>query len=172
MSSRNKGRFDKYLKLLGQIFFINSIFLLIIIVILRVFWKIHISSSILWTSLLLITIIFCVLGIGLLRIREIYEFQRREEALGIVPDYIPPNDGIPEWEDIRDEIFKELQIGEYYHLPQKNQISIAGCIVCQLPINENQLVLECPVCNLKAHRDHLLEWIKIKGFCPRCGHKL
>jgi endogenous inhibitor of DNA gyrase (YacG/DUF329 family) len=46
------------------------------------------------------------------------------------------------------------------------------CIVCNLPIRENQQKLFCPYCGNSAHRTHLLEWIKIKGFCPYCRKNL
>jgi hypothetical protein len=46
------------------------------------------------------------------------------------------------------------------------------CIVCKLPIYLHEDVIECPACYSVAHRSHLLEWVKIKGYCPNCGYSL
>ncbi|MHA1578182.1 MAG: RING finger protein [Candidatus Freyarchaeota archaeon] len=46
------------------------------------------------------------------------------------------------------------------------------CIVCNLKIKEGENIVYCPFCGLPSHRDHLLEWLKIKGFCPNCGKPL
>ncbi|MBD3230051.1 MAG: hypothetical protein GF329_17870 [Candidatus Lokiarchaeota archaeon] len=53
-----------------------------------------------------------------------------------------------------------------------NWEKLSRCIVCNLPIKQNENVIKCPHCKKYAHRDHLLEWIKIKGKCPFCGRKL
>jgi len=45
---------------------------------------------------------------------------------------------------------------------------IGRCIVCNLPIDEFEETLNCPNCSGLAHTTHLLEWTKIKGFCPNC----
>jgi len=51
--------------------------------------------------------------------------------------------------------------------PRKAQI--IRCIVCNLIINPaKEELIYCPHCNSPAHRSHLIEWIKIKGFCPKC----
>ena len=46
------------------------------------------------------------------------------------------------------------------------------CIVCNLPIADNEEVGRCPHCAHSAHLDHFLEWIKIKGVCPFCKRKV
>ncbi len=62
--------------------------------------------------------------------------------------------------------------------PLKSNISfeedpyIAKCVVCDLLIYENEEFTTCPICNAIAHRTHLLEWLKIKGFCPNCGQHI
>ncbi len=45
------------------------------------------------------------------------------------------------------------------------------CIVCNLPLGKGKII-RCPYCSGPAHRDHLLEYIKVKGGCPICGKKL
>ena len=42
------------------------------------------------------------------------------------------------------------------------------CSVCQLNIVFGHDVVRCPFCCVLSHRYHLLEWIKIRGFCPNC----
>ena len=55
--------------------------------------------------------------------------------------------------------------------PSKERGSkIADCVVCYLPIYENEEWLKTPCCQASSHTKHLLEWVKIKGECPHC-HK-
>ncbi|MEM3585844.1 MAG: hypothetical protein QXO71_00860 [Candidatus Jordarchaeaceae archaeon] len=49
---------------------------------------------------------------------------------------------------------------------------LSRCTVCNLEIKEENRKVHCPFCGLPAHRDHLLEWLKIKGFCPNCAKPL
>ncbi|MBK5113389.1 MAG: hypothetical protein KGD59_11905 [Candidatus Heimdallarchaeota archaeon] len=46
------------------------------------------------------------------------------------------------------------------------------CSVCKLPISFGSEHLECYHCQNVAHREHLLEWVKVKGTCPVCQQKL
>jgi len=46
------------------------------------------------------------------------------------------------------------------------------CIVCNLPIQKEDIIARCPDCGNPAHRAHLLEWIKIKGICPFCHRNI
>ncbi len=46
------------------------------------------------------------------------------------------------------------------------------CTVCNLIIGKDDEITKCPYCSGIAHRDHILEYIKIKGECPRCGKEL
>ena len=47
------------------------------------------------------------------------------------------------------------------------------CMVCNLIINPSEEeIIYCPYCNSPAHRSHLIEWIKIKGICPRCKKEI
>lgn len=48
----------------------------------------------------------------------------------------------------------------------------ARCSVCQLDIVFGDDLVRCPYCGVPSHRDHLLEWIRIKGFCPTCRKEL
>jgi len=49
---------------------------------------------------------------------------------------------------------------------------IARCSVCNLYIASGDRFVKCTHCGVLSHRDHLLEWIKIKGYCPNCKGKL
>jgi DNA-directed RNA polymerase subunit RPC12/RpoP len=33
-------------------------------------------------------------------------------------------------------------------------------------------VIQCPACNVRAHKDHFLEYLKIHGTCPKCNKRL
>lgn len=46
------------------------------------------------------------------------------------------------------------------------------CIVCNQKIVSGQKVFLCPHCEGKAHKNHLLEWQKSFGFCPKCKNEL
>jgi hypothetical protein len=46
------------------------------------------------------------------------------------------------------------------------------CIVCNLPINKGEELVRCPCCGNLAHRDHMLEWLHIRGYCPVCSEKI
>ena len=45
------------------------------------------------------------------------------------------------------------------------------CGVCNLILGQGEFS-SCPYCGAPSHTDHLLEWLKIKGKCPVCKHKL
>jgi hypothetical protein len=52
------------------------------------------------------------------------------------------------------------------------EIDTVQCSVCKLPISFGSDYLECYHCQNVAHREHLLEWVKVKGTCPICQQKL
>ncbi len=43
------------------------------------------------------------------------------------------------------------------------------CMVCNRAIGSTDATLQCPHCEGKAHRVHLLEYLKVKGKCPHCN---
>ncbi len=47
-----------------------------------------------------------------------------------------------------------------------------SCMLCRKKIKAGEVYLKCPYCQNIYHRSHLLEWIKVKGTCPVCKHKL
>lgn len=46
------------------------------------------------------------------------------------------------------------------------------CMVCKQFIGQEELYNSCPHCKQLAHRNHLLEWLKVKGTCPYCKRNL
>ncbi|TFF93673.1 MAG: hypothetical protein EU543_03080 [Promethearchaeota archaeon] len=50
--------------------------------------------------------------------------------------------------------------------------SKAKCSVCGKDIEIFDEVLGCPLCGAKAHKDHILDWIKMKHNCPVCKKSL
>ena len=69
-----------------------------------------------------------------------------------------------------DEFNADLQMQQMDYLTQieHNTPALGACAVCQLGIYPSDELLRCPNCKTLTHRDHFLEWIKIKGFCPDC----
>jgi uncharacterized CHY-type Zn-finger protein len=58
----------------------------------------------------------------------------------------------------------------FVYINSKKIVGICG--VCHLSINEFEELRTCPLCHSMAHREHLLEWVKIKGKCPSCNSNL
>jgi hypothetical protein len=46
------------------------------------------------------------------------------------------------------------------------------CSVCKAGIVSGDTLVKCPYCGVLSHREHLLEWIKVKGNCPNCSETL
>lgn len=75
---------------------------------------------------------------------------------------------------------EDMEIALSNQLGKDNQIQIreeevefiGHCIVCSFPIYNFEKLLKCPKCCTLAHRSHFLEWIKIKGYCPKCQASL
>ncbi|MHA1377770.1 MAG: zinc finger domain-containing protein [Candidatus Helarchaeota archaeon] len=65
-------------------------------------------------------------------------------------------------------------IGKITSLGEWDWTKKEKCMVCGLPIKEEQEheKVYCPHCLNAAHKNHLLEWIKLKGTCPLCLKKL
>jgi len=51
-------------------------------------------------------------------------------------------------------------------------VSKSKCAVCGKEIEIFDAVSGCPICQTKAHREHLIEWIKTKHSCPICKKSL
>ncbi|MFB0563847.1 MAG: RING finger domain-containing protein, partial [Candidatus Lokiarchaeia archaeon] len=48
----------------------------------------------------------------------------------------------------------------------------ARCSICNNELGSGDVVVSCPHCGAQGHRDHFLEWIKIRGTCPNCKEGL
>lgn len=48
---------------------------------------------------------------------------------------------------------------------------LTSCAICKTHIPPKEAI-HCPHCHTPFHRDHLLEWLKIRGTCPNCGRPL
>ena len=42
------------------------------------------------------------------------------------------------------------------------------CSVCKRGIYANEELVACPKCKTPAHKNHLIEWLKAIGSCPKC----
>ena len=47
-----------------------------------------------------------------------------------------------------------------------------SCMICVQEIEVGASLLTCPHCGGKAHRTHLVEWVKTKGNCPMCRRNI
>lgn len=72
-------------------------------------------------------------------------------------------------EDSELQIVKRIYKKNHYQVFYENEEIISECIICKSSIYSSDDILECPACEGKAHKSELLEWIKIKGYCPKCG---
>jgi uncharacterized CHY-type Zn-finger protein len=54
----------------------------------------------------------------------------------------------------------------------ERRVPLGTCMVCRLRIREGEETLRCPYCGNVAHKDHILEWLHVKSFCPICGSHL
>ena len=116
---------------------------------------------------------------------RLLNFMNREPSeLRQVIDYVDLGDQWPYYEESselrvgipkRGQIIEYVDLGEqwaYYEEPYELGEIIDQCTVCQLAIYEKEEVLKCPHCGASAHKSHLLEWVKIKGYCPNCSNNL
>jgi Zn finger protein HypA/HybF involved in hydrogenase expression len=59
---------------------------------------------------------------------------------------------------------------------QKNSLTISEaaetCLICKSVISAKDVVIQCPSCGVRAHKDHFLEYLKIHGTCPKCNKRL
>lgn len=46
------------------------------------------------------------------------------------------------------------------------------CMICKLPLKSEQNIARCPMCHSTFHREHIFEWLKVKGKCPVCLQNL
>ena len=46
------------------------------------------------------------------------------------------------------------------------------CSVCGKNIEIFDEVTGCPICEAKAHKDHLTDWVRMKHTCPVCKKSL
>ncbi|MCF2139000.1 MAG: hypothetical protein K9W44_02975 [Candidatus Lokiarchaeota archaeon] len=67
-------------------------------------------------------------------------------------------------EDTAQDIGLDLSKG----IIKVNSKESVKCSVCGKGISIFDEVLACPLCNSKAHSEHLLEWISMRHSCPIC----
>lgn len=48
----------------------------------------------------------------------------------------------------------------------------AKCSVCHNDLVSEDQYVKCPYCGALSHREHLLKWIRGKGYCPNCRQRL
>ena len=46
------------------------------------------------------------------------------------------------------------------------------CAVCQAPLEIDDLIVRLPCCQSYAHKEHIDNWISMKGHCPNCLQKI
>jgi rubrerythrin len=85
-------------------------------------------------------------------------------------DVFIPQSGIPAGKDLTCPFCNAPITATSETCPSCNA-QFTKCGVCNLVIG-NEASSICPFCKSPSHTDHLLEWLKIKGTCPVCKHKL
>ncbi|MHA1556054.1 MAG: RING finger domain-containing protein [Candidatus Heimdallarchaeota archaeon] len=48
----------------------------------------------------------------------------------------------------------------------------AVCMICKLSLKADQAATQCPMCQSMFHRNHIVEWLRVKGKCPVCQQNL
>lgn len=51
-------------------------------------------------------------------------------------------------------------------------VSTSKCAVCGRDMEIFDDITGCPICQVKAHREHLIDWIGMKHSCPTCKKSL
>ncbi len=85
-------------------------------------------------------------------------------------DVFIPQSGIPAAKDLTCP-FCNAPITAISEICPSCNAQFTKCGVCNLVIG-NEPSSTCPFCKSPSHTDHLLEWLKVKGTCPVCKHKL
>ncbi|MFQ5820894.1 MAG: hypothetical protein ACE5I5_12955 [Candidatus Heimdallarchaeota archaeon] len=49
---------------------------------------------------------------------------------------------------------------------------VPRCMICRIPIKEDQEIAQCPSCAYPAHKNHWDEWILMRKSCPRCRNPI
>ena len=85
----------------------------------------------------------------------------------------------PALEDIKsenDKLFTCFSCGEV--LPAKTDLcSVCGsprpvCVVCFSELHRSEALVKLPCCSNYAHEEHILNYLEIKGYCPKCQQKI
>jgi len=82
---------------------------------------------------------------------------------------------VKEYYELYKEYKRELYLIKKKLTEFKVKLGLRGtlrCMVCGLEIRSGEDIVFCRYCNSPAHREHLLEWLHIKGICPYCRHPL
>ena len=51
-------------------------------------------------------------------------------------------------------------------------VSKTKCVVCGKDIEIFDEISSCPICDAKAHKEHFIDWVKVKHSCPICKKSL
>ena len=123
---------------------------------------------------LVIIIIKIIQGILLIK-KEKKSRQEEESTSEKVKTLSEPNSDVDRSSDVILKKFKKRLNEEFLERIKlqesidDNQI-LGVCTVCNLVISLHEEPLLCPACGAPAHRSHLLEWVKVRGFCPECSY--
>ena len=73
-----------------------------------------------------------------------------------------------------DKIFSCSNCGALMTFSDKNCPSCGSakpvCVVCLSDLNENDVIVKLTCCSSYAHKEHIDNWVSVKGHCPKC-HK-
>lgn len=46
------------------------------------------------------------------------------------------------------------------------------CAICQSALSPDDTIVRTPCCQSYAHKEHIVNWISAKGYCPNCLQKI
>ena len=71
-----------------------------------------------------------------------------------------------------DRIFSCSSCGAIMTLSDENCPSCGSskpvCVVCLSELNEDDIIVKLTCCSSYAHKDHIDNWVSVKGHCPKC----
>lgn len=73
---------------------------------------------------------------------------------------------------LTDKIFTCSNCGTNISLSEENCPSCGSskpvCVVCLSELNENDTIVKLTCCSSYAHKNHIDNWVSVKGHCPKC----
>ena len=124
---------------------------------------------------IILLVVAIILTIGTVFIRSKAK-KGKASAISEQEELIEPFDKIEGDEEIKltDKMFTCVNCGANITLSDENCSSCGSskpvCVVCLSELKENDTIVKLTCCSSYAHKEHIDNWVLVKGICPKC-HK-